>query len=297
MGMRPIVYLVVLGTSWGLYFSMIKIAVLSGISYTGILTLTTVGVGIGMSLIALLRRRAPRFNLRYNLFYIVCAATGYLIPMVIELWVIEHMAAGVLTLIICMAPLATLIIAWLVKTDRVNPARVFGVVLGAGAIFAVLIPDVHQHASVAWRWLLLATLVPLSYAIHHNFTARFWPARSDSYQVACGESIFASLMLIAFALFNWQAQDLQSFNQGHAAILFMALISLIDIWLYFELIRLKGPIFTSHANYFMVVSGIIWGMIIFGERHSSLTWVAVLMLVVSLYLIGDRRRKAGTEPA
>ena len=32
-----------MGGSWGLYFSMLKIAVLSGISYTGILTLSTVG--------------------------------------------------------------------------------------------------------------------------------------------------------------------------------------------------------------------------------------------------------------
>jgi hypothetical protein len=53
-GLRPILLLLFLGGSWGLYFSMLKIAVLSGISYTGILTLSTVGVAIGMSAIALL---------------------------------------------------------------------------------------------------------------------------------------------------------------------------------------------------------------------------------------------------
>jgi len=53
-GLRPIFLLLFLGGSWGLYFSMLKTAVLSGNSYTGILTLTTVGVAIGMSAIALL---------------------------------------------------------------------------------------------------------------------------------------------------------------------------------------------------------------------------------------------------
>ncbi len=290
-GLRPLVYLVFLGSSWGLYFSLLKIAELSGISYIGILTLTTLGVGCGMCLIALLRRRRPRFSPRHILFYVVCAVTGYLLPMVAELWVIGHMPAGVLTLIVATAPLATLLIAWLIKSDRISAARIAGVLLGAAAIFAVLLPDVHRGEAVAWRWLLLATLVPVSYAIHHNFTARFWPRGSDSYQVACGEAIFASLVMLGFAASEWQWQDVQAWNQGHSAILVMAVIALVDIWIYFELIRLKGPIYTSHANYFMVVSGVFWGMLIFAERPSPLTWLAVLMLVASLYLIGDHKSR------
>ena len=96
--------------------------------------------------------------------------------------------------------------------------------------------------------------------------------------------------MLVFAAFDWQWQDLQSWNRGHAAILVMAVIALVDIWIYFELIRLKGPIFTSHANYFMVVSGVFWGMVIFAERPSTLTWLSVALLVASLYLIGDHKK-------
>ena len=69
--------LIFLGSSWGLYFSMLKIAALSGISYTGILALTTAGVALGMGAIALLRRRKPEFKAQHHLFYLVCALTGY----------------------------------------------------------------------------------------------------------------------------------------------------------------------------------------------------------------------------
>ena len=96
-------------------------------------------------------------------------------------------------------------------------------------------------------------------------------------------------MLLIFAGFNWQWQDVESWNQGHSAILFMALISLIDIYIYFELIRLKGPIYTSHANYVMVISGVLWGMIIFAERPSSLMWVSAALLIASLYLVGKSK--------
>ena len=290
-GLRPLFLLIFLGASWGLYFSLLKVAVLSGISYVGILTLTTVGVGVGMVTIALLRRRMPRFSPRHIGFYLVCALSGYLVPMVAELFVIAHMPAGVLTLIVSMAPLATLVIAWLMKTDLISRSRVVGIVLGAIAIFVILLPDAHFGEAIAWRWLLLATLVPVSYAIHHNFTARCWPEGSDSYQVACGEAIFGSLLLLAFSLFNWQWQDLQTWSQGHSAILFMATISLIDIYIYFELIRLRGPIYTSHANYFMVVSGVVWGMVIFAERPSPLMWVSALLLVASLYLVSRGNHK------
>ncbi|MDH3535623.1 MAG: DMT family transporter [Gammaproteobacteria bacterium] len=288
-GIRPIVYLVFLGSSWGLYFSMLKIAALSGISYVGILTLTTLGVGIGMSSIALLRGRRPVFSPKHVVFYLVCALSGYLLPMIAELLVIAHMPAGVLTLIVSMAPLATLLFAWLMKTDTINMRRVSGILLGAFAVFAILLPDAHGGGEVAWHWLLLALAVPVSYSIHHNFAARFWPQGSDSYQVACGEAIIGSLLLIAFSTFHWEWQDLQSWNQGHAAILFMAAISLIDIFIYFELIRLKGPIYTSHANYFMVVSGVFWGMVIFSERPSPLMWMSAALLIASLYLIGERK--------
>ncbi|MDH3220643.1 MAG: hypothetical protein OEO19_14000, partial [Gammaproteobacteria bacterium] len=79
-GMRPIFYLVFLGSSWGLYFSMLKIAALSGISYVGILTLTTLGVALGMSVIALLRGRRPEFTMKHGIFYLVCSLSGYLVP-------------------------------------------------------------------------------------------------------------------------------------------------------------------------------------------------------------------------
>ena len=74
----------------------------------------------------------------------------------------------------------------------------------------------------------------------------------------------------------------------------MALISLIDIYIYFELIRLKGPIYTSHANYFMVISGVLWGMVIFAERPGPLMWVSALLLLASLYLVGNGS-KSGEE--
>ena len=106
--------------------------------------------------------------------------------------------------------------------------------------------------------------------------------------MACGEAIIAAILLLTFSSFNWQWQDIQAWNRGHSAILFMASISLIDIWIYFELIRIKGPVYTSHANYFMVISGVLWGMVMFAERPSPLMWMSAVLLIASLYLVGRK---------
>ena len=46
-----------------------------------------------------------------------------------------------------------------------------------------------------------------------------------------------------------------------------------------------------------VVSGVIWGMVIFAERPSPLMWISALLLLASLYLIGDRKRTRETAAA
>ena len=177
------------------------------------------------------------------------------------------------------------------KTDQVSPKRVCGIVIGAIAIFAILLPDANQSQSVSWRWLLMATMVPVCYALYHNIIARYWPSDSDTYQVAGGEALLASLLMFTFSMFHWQWQDVANWNEGHSVILFMSVIALVDIYIYFELIKLKGPIYTSHANYFMVISGVFWGVILFSERPSPMMWLSALMLMLSLYLIGEAKKQ------
>ena len=229
----------------------------------------------------------PVFKRYHLIFYAASAVLGYLVPMLIEIQVVEHMPVSVLSLIVSMAPMATLLFAWVMRTDHITWRRSSGIIIGAIAVFAILLPDAHQSGAVAWYWLLMAAVVPASYALYHNIIARYWPEGSDAWQIACGESILASLLLLGLMSNSWQGENFNGWNSGYTAIVVMAGIGLVDIYIYFEVIRLRGPIFVSHANYFMVVSGIIWGMVFFAEQPSPLLWVSAVLLVVSLFLITE----------
>ena len=291
MDLRPLLYLLFLGTSWGLYFSLLKFALLTGISYIGIATIITALVCIGMIVISCLRRKMPVFSRKHIYFYSVCALLGYLVPMLIELQVVEHMPVSVLTLIVSMSPVATLIFASFMRTDHINGRRIGGVVLGGIAIFAILLPDAHASQAVAWHWLILAALVPVSYALYHNVISRYWPEGSDSWQIACGESILATVLLVGISVLDWRGDSFVVWNNGYTAILVMSVIALLDIYIYFEVIRLRGPIFVSHANYFMVLSGVLWGMVFFAEQPSPMLWLSALLLILSLFLITENNSR------
>jgi drug/metabolite transporter (DMT)-like permease len=293
--MKPLFLLVFLGSSWGLYFSLLKLALQTGVSYLSIATIITASVCLGMVLISALRRRFPTWTKSNVVFYAVCALLGYLFPMLIELTVIENMPVSVLTLIVSVSPLATLVFAWIMKTDVINGRKVLGILIGAVAIFAILLPDAHASNAVEWRWLFLAALVPVCYALYHNIIARYWPVGADSWQIACGESVLATFMLIGFSVMNWQGESFEGWNSGYTAILVMSVIALVDIYIYFEVVRLRGPIFVSHANYFMVVSGVIWGIVFFSETPSSLLWVSAGFLLISLFLIADKKQFKSVE--
>jgi len=133
--------LFLLGSIWGLHFSIIKIAAESGLAYSGIAAITTFGVFSGLTAIALARWKFPRWNRSTILFYFVCGILGYVAPFLIELAVARHLTAGLLTLIVATAPVWTILIAVLARVEKVSPRQTIGIIIGLCSVVILLIPD------------------------------------------------------------------------------------------------------------------------------------------------------------
>lgn len=289
----PLFYLVILGTSWGLHFSFIKLAAESGLSYSGIAAVTTAGVAILTLLISALRRRMPRFDMQHLRFYFVAALLGYVAPFLIELHSSVHMPASVLTLVVSSSPLFTVLIAMLFRSDTITMRGLTGIIVGTLSAALILVPSAIGLTGIPVFWILVAFLVPLIYAADHNFIAKLWPAGSDSYQLGCGESLVALAMLLPLYLWQGVIVDLDvPFGSGHIAIIVMVGFALIEIFLYFEIIRLAGPIFVSQTNFITVAAGVLWAMYIFGERPSQWLWLSAALLALALYIITTDKKRA-----
>jgi drug/metabolite transporter (DMT)-like permease len=57
------------------------------------------------------------------------------------------------------------------------------------------------------------------------------------------------------------------------------------IWL----IGQAGPVFASQVGYVVTGSGVVLGMIVYGERHSPWIWAALALMFAGLALVKPRR--------
>ena len=61
-------------------------------------------------------------------------------------------------------------------------------------------------------------------------------------------------------------------------------------FLFFLIIGRTGPVFFSQVGYIVTGTGVLWGMLIFGERHHPLVWAALAVVVGGVALVQPRRR-------
>ena len=75
-------------------------------------------------------------------------------------------------------------------------------------------------------------------------------------------------------------------------ILWLGVTASIAYVLYFQIIRLAGPVYLSQVGYLVVVIGVVTGMLVFGERHSLWVWGGIALMVGGLILVNVGQRRA-----
>jgi drug/metabolite transporter (DMT)-like permease len=293
----PLVLLVILGLSWGLHFPLMKFAVKADLSYAGITALALGVVASALTAASLLRGRLPVLRLRYVGFYLLLALLGYLGPYFLGLFASARIDSGMLTIVTATAPVLTLCLAALVRIERVSMTRVVGIGLGILSVLSLVLPQIAAVDATALLGIAIGFGVPLCYSSYHVYLSKRWPLGSDSLQLACGEALAACcVMLPVFLIADGGGIFQQSWSSGHWAILAMAALTTIDCYLYFEIVRLAGPVFVSQANFVTVVAGVAWGMTLHGEKPGAWLWLSVVLLIASLFMLTRPRRTVAIQP-
>lgn len=281
----PTILVVALGCLWGAHFSVIKIAVGSGLPLGAIIIGTASGAAIALLAICGFRRRWPPVDLRHLRFYVLCAFLSYGLPFFLELTVAMYLAASLLTVIITTDPIFTTTIAVFGRRENVPATRILGIAIGAATMLLIFIPSVVLPAPDLFGWVLLAFVVPVSYALYHNYVAAAWPDGLDSWQAGTGEVIASLLVFLPLAAWHGDLSALEvGWPTAHLAVIFMALSSVFEAYIYFEIVRRAGAVFVSQAGYITVITGMLFGMAIFGEEPSQWLWLSAACLMCSLYL-------------
>ena len=288
----PAALLLILGSLWGLSFSLSKLAISNGVHPLGYALWQSAGPCVILLGVCLLRRRPPDLGRRSLRYYLLAGLLGIAIPNANFAFALQHVPAGILSIVVTLAPLLTYVLATLAGLERPTARRLAGLALGlAGALLLVLPKAALPSAQVTF-WVAVSFVTPVFYSMNTVYAAKARPPDSDSVALACGMMGAAALWQLPVALSADALYGLQ-YPPGVAdwALLAQVTLSCFAHALFFELLRLAGPVTLSQVAYIVTLMGITWGWLIFDERHSPWIWLATGLIFAGVALVNWQGRR------
>jgi drug/metabolite transporter (DMT)-like permease len=174
--------------------------------------------------------------------------------------------------------------------------RLVGLALGLGGVALIIGPDAGLPEPGMAAWIPLALVAPAFYALEGNVVARFGTAGLDPVTLLFMASAvglpFAALLALATDQFidprpPWGAPD--------AALVVSGTVHAMVYSAYVWLVRRAGSVFAAQVSYLVTGFGVLWSMILLGERYSAWVWAAFALMLVGVALVqpsGSRAKKA-----
>ena len=292
----PKLWLAVLGIglAWGATGPLSKIAVSTGHSGIGIAFWDTLIAALVLSGILVLRRRRLPLDRRHVALFLACGLLGTALPNSLSYTAYRHLPVGIMVMLISLVPMMTLLVAWPLGLEHPSPRRLAGLVLGAVAVGMIVLPGSSLPDPSQAPWLILPIVVALSYAGENVVIAKADMRDIGPYTTMCGLSWGALLLLLPSVIATDAWFDITALGPPERAVLGITALHLLAYGGFIWLIGQAGPVFAAQVGYVVTGTGVLLGMVLFGERHSLWVWTALAVMVAGLALVQPRR--PGTPP-
>jgi drug/metabolite transporter (DMT)-like permease len=285
-------YMLCMGLVWGLQFSMAKIAMQGGIHPLGFTLATSISGAVILLAVARLRGAAIPLRRDYLVYALVAGATAISIPNSIAALVVSHVPAGLAAVLNTLSPVITYAMAWGIGMEKRHNLRLLGIGFGLAGALLVIGPRASLPDPAMAPWVALCLLVPFFYALSNVYIARARPKDVDSVALAASMQLGSAVCILPAAL-ALGAPHLPVPPQGAAdwALLVQCVLSGFGSLLFFEAIRIAGPVFFSQTGFIVTLAGVFWGWLLFGETHSAWIWAAMASIFIGLALVTRAGRR------
>ncbi|NQV45661.1 MAG: DMT family transporter [Rhodospirillales bacterium] len=281
--------LLFMGLAWGLGLSFSKIASTSGGHPIG-LALWQVIVSSSMLLMFSLFRFRPSMPrpsvIGFSLF---CGLFGVGFPAIALFWSTKYLPAGVVAIAFASMPMFTYLLSMVFRVEHADRIRWLGVIIGFIAMALLIVPEGALPDPDLVPWVLLALAASVGMSLENCYAGGMRPPGISSVQLSCGRQFGAVFYLLPIALITgtlmpifepWGAVQWAATGTGVlSGLAFTALLYVI---------RTSGAVFASQSAYLVTLAGMMWGMILFGERHSAYIWGALVLTIIGCALVRPR---------
>ena len=276
------------GGIWGLVPALAKIAVEDGAHPFGLTWWQGIGGGLLLLTITLLRGKRLPLDRQHLRFYGFCGVFGTILPTVSLFYAAEHVAAGVMAILMSAVPIAAYIFSLAFRIDRLEWTRSLGIALAMAGVALLVIPG-GGEGGMSPFWVMVALLIPLGYAAENVFVAIKSPRRTETTTLVCGMVLTGGLIMTPVMLATGTFYPITwPLGSAEQAVIAIIVVNVLSYGAFLLLIYAAGPVFASMSGYATVASGILWGVVFLGESHDLWFWAALATMFAGMALVRER---------
>ena len=291
----PLAMLIFISLGVGLQYSLNRLATVNGVPFVPYVFWMSLFSGAALLVLAVVRGAPPSLRWPHLRSYALLAITGMAAPLTLFAFIAPKLPASVISLVQSLIPGLVYMMALGVGMERLRSLGVAGIALGLVGVLLIVVPETSLPEPGMAGWVVVAILGPVSFALSTIGAAKFRPPEARSVSMAAGVALGAAVFLLPAMVVDgsWWFFD-SGLDLGAQALIYVSIFYFFFWLCFFEIVRIAGPVFFSTVNYLATFSGVVWGMIIFGESFSAWVWAALALMVAGLYVLGRREPRPVT---
>ncbi len=288
-------YVLIFGCLFGTTISLAKLGALHGLNPITLVFWQMLVGGAMLLVTAIMRGDAVKMDSRHLRYYFIAGILGNAIPTTLAFIASVKIGAALTGLVYPLSPLFTFAFSLLMRIDKAKPLKIIGMLSGMiGAGFIVLPPVFTSEASpedqISLLWLGLAFLIPVFLGFGNIYRSMSWPKGTGVISLAAGMLISTSILLVPL-LFVTDAKVWPDFNSNIVIAVFIGniIISYVGFIFYFELQRIADPVYFSQISYFITITTMIFGVLLFSESIKWYVVPSIGLIFAGLYLVSKKQ--------
>lgn len=281
-----ILLIVIAGINFAFVFPVNKIATEAGVPYFAYVFWYALGAALVVTAAAFSRKSLPPLSARHVRGYFVAAALGFALPFALLAFVAPKLPAGVVALLVVLTPTFTYLFSLILRTQSFHVVSVGGLLMSTAGVLFIVVPSGGLPSADMVGWFLLALLAPVMFAMLNIYADTFQPPSVPPLANASGILWAGVVMLLPLMLGTGQfyffpGPDLD----GDLALIGAVIINTLMWPLFYFIVRRTGAFLFSLINIIGVLGGVLLGVLLLGERHSWLIWVAAALMIAGFAAI------------
>ena len=288
---RLVLILAVLGAGWGATLPLAKIAVSNGHQPLGLVFWQLVIGAAVLGAVTHLRGKTLPLGVAQIRLYVVIALIGTVLPNSASYAAAARLPAGLMSILLSLVPMFAFPIALVLGIDRFSLARFGGLCCGLAGVLLIVGPEASLPERAMVAFIPLALIAPFFYGLEGNIVAKWGTAGVGPIRLLYGASLAGILISLPLALGTGQFVDPRPpWGAPEVALVLSSVIHAVVYALYVWLVGRAGSVFAAQVSYLVTGFGVVWAMVLLGERYSGWIWAALLMVLAGLILVQPRPR-------